>query len=35
MPQTASTSTAPFVSTTIDFNRLPDVPITASVQLAG
>jgi hypothetical protein len=32
---TASTSAAPFVSTTIDFSRLPDGPITAKVQLVG
>jgi hypothetical protein len=32
---TASTSAAPFVSTTIDFSRLPDGPITPNVQLVG
>jgi hypothetical protein len=32
---TASTNARPFVSTTIDFSRLPDDPMTPSVQLSA
>jgi hypothetical protein len=35
MLRTASRSACPFVSTTIDFSRLPEGPITPSVQLSA